>query len=157
IQAEDGIRDRNVTGVQTCALPISSFSSYWQIDSKNITSITYDSNDALKLLQLLGLRKKDKQIINLSEIKNASVVYRKNLRLSPVDFNPDYRDLILDLNKGTKVTLSLGSIDYQKLDSILTLLEDKDTAVHDKQGVQQLLKENKNLFNHFHRKEWTSL
>ena len=112
---------------------------------------------ALKLLQLLGLRKKDKQIINLSEIKNASVVYRKNLRLSPVDFNLDYLDLILDLNKGTKVTLSLGSIDYQKLDSILTLLEDKDTAVHDKQGVQQLLKENKNLFNHFHRKEWTSL
>src|SRR5699024_11612423 len=24
-QAEDGIRDRNVTGVQTCALPISNF------------------------------------------------------------------------------------------------------------------------------------
>src|SRR5437868_15500563 len=29
-QAEDGIRDRNVTGVQTCALPIScSFHSRW--------------------------------------------------------------------------------------------------------------------------------
>lgn len=97
------------------------FSSYWQIDSKNITSITYDSNDALKLLQLLGLRKKDKQIINLSEIKNASVVYLKNLRLSPIDFDLDYLDLILDLNKGTKVTLSLGSIEYHKLDSILTL------------------------------------
>src|SRR5699024_12092719 len=27
-QAEDGIRDRNVTGVQTCALPI----SFWQAD-----------------------------------------------------------------------------------------------------------------------------
>src|SRR5699024_11356614 len=26
-QAEDGIRDRNVTGVQTCALPISDYSS----------------------------------------------------------------------------------------------------------------------------------
>src|SRR6266513_4824842 len=26
-QAEDGIRDRNVTGVQTCALPISSWTS----------------------------------------------------------------------------------------------------------------------------------
>src|SRR5699024_9559956 len=26
-QAEDGIRDRNVTGVQTCALPISSYAS----------------------------------------------------------------------------------------------------------------------------------
>src|SRR5699024_11820828 len=27
-QAEDGIRDRNVTGVQTCALPIFFFSSF---------------------------------------------------------------------------------------------------------------------------------
>src|SRR5699024_11680256 len=27
-QAEDGIRDRNVTGVQTCALPISPFSEH---------------------------------------------------------------------------------------------------------------------------------
>src|SRR5207249_5122080 len=27
-QAEDGIRDRNVTGVQTCALPISSLSAH---------------------------------------------------------------------------------------------------------------------------------
>src|SRR5699024_3706142 len=31
-QAEDGIRDRNVTGVQTCALPISSAGS-WPEDS----------------------------------------------------------------------------------------------------------------------------
>src|SRR5699024_11324697 len=29
-QAEDGIRDRNVTGVQTCALPILKFSLGWQ-------------------------------------------------------------------------------------------------------------------------------
>src|SRR5438067_4660210 len=28
-QAEDGIRDRNVTGVQTCALPISNWSGTW--------------------------------------------------------------------------------------------------------------------------------
>src|SRR5699024_11761483 len=27
-QAEDGIRDRNVTGVQTCALPISLFADF---------------------------------------------------------------------------------------------------------------------------------
>src|SRR5699024_12116623 len=29
-QAEDGIRDRNVTGVQTCALPISLESESWE-------------------------------------------------------------------------------------------------------------------------------
>src|SRR5207249_7115615 len=28
-QAEDGIRDRNVTGVQTCALPISWTPTFW--------------------------------------------------------------------------------------------------------------------------------
>src|SRR5699024_12076394 len=33
-QAEDGIRDRNVTGVQTCALPI-----YAAFDAPKITSI----------------------------------------------------------------------------------------------------------------------
>src|SRR5437773_3543776 len=31
-QAEDGIRDRDVTGVQTCALPISSSSGYGGVD-----------------------------------------------------------------------------------------------------------------------------
>src|SRR5205809_7765971 len=30
-QAEDGIRDVAVTGVQTCALPISSWRSYWTV------------------------------------------------------------------------------------------------------------------------------
>src|SRR5699024_11374756 len=34
-QAEDGIRDRNVTGVQTCALPISGIN----VPIRNITSI----------------------------------------------------------------------------------------------------------------------
>src|SRR5207249_4506717 len=36
-QAEDGIRDRNVTGVQTCALPISvvAFGSDWSVSSAN--------------------------------------------------------------------------------------------------------------------------
>src|SRR5699024_11493638 len=34
-QAEDGIRDRNVTGVQTCALPISN----WQLPIKMMNLI----------------------------------------------------------------------------------------------------------------------
>src|SRR5437870_13692004 len=32
-QAEDGIRDGHVTGVQTCALPISTSTSPWQDDT----------------------------------------------------------------------------------------------------------------------------
>src|SRR5699024_11648860 len=38
-QAEDGIRDRNVTGVQTCALPISCIRCcYANADTKPVTS-----------------------------------------------------------------------------------------------------------------------
>src|SRR5699024_11893553 len=41
-QAEDGIRDRNVTGVQTCALPISS------------TMISYINRDELEHGRFIG-------------------------------------------------------------------------------------------------------
>src|SRR5699024_12106074 len=34
-QAEDGIRDRNVTGVQTCALPICAIANGWLMDRYN--------------------------------------------------------------------------------------------------------------------------
>src|SRR5207249_6127840 len=47
-QAEDGIRDRNVTGVQTCALPISSpFSVTWQPaeGTADIASYRIEVND----------------------------------------------------------------------------------------------------------------
>src|SRR5207249_5994578 len=36
-QAEDGIRDRNVTGVQTCALPISTEMSISPVTMTNVT------------------------------------------------------------------------------------------------------------------------
>src|SRR5699024_11670575 len=55
-QAEDGIRDRNVTGVQTCALPISESSfprlqSHWSEDPLHIpdTAPTYDNRICLRL------------------------------------------------------------------------------------------------------------
>src|SRR5699024_11637983 len=39
-QAEDGIRDRNVTGVQTCALPISN-SHYWDNGKTVLQKVTF--------------------------------------------------------------------------------------------------------------------
>src|SRR5699024_2088257 len=35
-QAEDGIRDRNVTGVQTCALPIFYVPAWWEITGEKM-------------------------------------------------------------------------------------------------------------------------
>src|SRR5699024_11553875 len=39
-QAEDGIRDRNVTGVQTCALPISSSSVTSSWTTSSVSSVS---------------------------------------------------------------------------------------------------------------------
>src|SRR5699024_11811079 len=53
-QAEDGIRDRNVTGVQTCALPISIIEAYQigaapgvRIDAADITHMAYTNPNSL--------------------------------------------------------------------------------------------------------------
>src|SRR5262249_57827452 len=40
-QAEDGIRDWSVTGVQTCALPISRVSSFWVSRSLPAASLPF--------------------------------------------------------------------------------------------------------------------
>ena len=75
------------------------FSSYWSIDKKRIKIITYSDKDIIKLMQLLGLKKKYTQIIDLNQIKTAEIRYTKNVRMSPVDFNPDYLTLYLQDEK----------------------------------------------------------
>ena len=50
-----------------------------------------------------------------------------------------------------------GNIDYQKLDTIIQFLKENQIELIDKQGIVQLLRENKNLFTHFHNKKWTAV
>src|SRR5438067_9595188 len=45
-QAEDGIRDRNVTGVQTCALPISASCNSLSIDARRWPTIERELQEA---------------------------------------------------------------------------------------------------------------
>src|SRR5260370_38431519 len=54
-QAEDGIRDSSVTGVQTCALPISEISGFWQ--PEYLAGI-----DALGIADLAEISRVDDQI-----------------------------------------------------------------------------------------------
>ncbi len=99
------------------------FNSYWRINEEEVKITSYSNNDAVKLMQLLGLHKKDEQVIKLANIENAEIIYKKNIRISPVDFNPDYLNLYLDTKDGQKYTLSLGNIDYQKFATIIQLLK----------------------------------
>src|SRR5699024_11682813 len=45
-QAEDGIRDRNVTGVQTCALPIYANGYVQSIRTRDMSVSTFDKLDS---------------------------------------------------------------------------------------------------------------
>jgi hypothetical protein len=133
------------------------FNSYWRINKEEVKITSYSNNDGIKLMQLLGLHKKDEQVIKLANIGNAEIVYKKNIRISLVDFNPDYLNLYLDTKDGQKYILSLGNTDYQKLATIIQFLKDNQIELIDKQGIVQLLRENKNLFTHFHNKKWTAV
>ena len=133
------------------------FNSYWRINKEEVKTTSYSNNDAIKLMQLLGLHKKDEQVIKLSNIENAEIIYKKNIRISPVDFNPDYLNLYLKTKDGNSCTLPLRNIDYQKLDTIIQFLKENQIELIDKQGIVQLLRENKNLFTHFHNKKWTAV
>ena len=133
------------------------FNSYWRINKEEVKTTSYSNNDAIKLMQLLGLHKKDEQVIKLANIENTEIIYKKNIRISPVDFNPDYLNLYLKTKDGNSCTLPLRNIDYQKLDTIIQFLKENQIELIDKQGIVQLLRENKNLFTHFHNKKWTAV
>ena len=133
------------------------FNSYWGINKEKVKITSYSNNDSIKLMQLLGLHKKDEQVVKLSNIENAKIAYKKNIRISPVDFNTDYLNLYLKTKDGNSFTLPLRNIDYQKLNTIIQFLKENQIELIDKQEVVQLLRENKNLFTHFHNKKWTAV
>src|SRR5699024_12134751 len=58
-QAEDGIRDRNVTGVQTCALPISRFGAAGMNVNRLACDIGHDSGGHLGLAAILHADEQD--------------------------------------------------------------------------------------------------
>ena len=107
------------------------FNQYWSVDKKQIT-------------------------INLSNVQEAAIVYRKIVRLSPFNFNPDHLLLGITTKDGKEIDLDLGNIDYQGLAAITPYLSEAGAKVSDQQGILRLLSEKQNLFKHFHKK-WASL
>src|SRR5688500_6339689 len=109
-QAEDGIRDYNVTGVQTCALPISKptlmlvdgfgliFRAYYALD-KSVSTMTTSSGEptgavygfALMLLDLLRTQKPDYLVVALEGGRTfrheAFDEYKANRAEMPDDFS----------------------------------------------------------------------
>lgn len=132
------------------------FNPYWLIDKKNIEIISYSNNDFKKFGQLLNLNKKDQRIINFDDIDQAEINYRKTVRISPFDFNPDHLFLVLTLKNKEIMELDLANIDYDQLMRIIDLLNNNEIDVYDRQQIVLLMSENENLFKHFHKK-WATL
>ena len=132
------------------------FSGYWQITKNGITVVSYSSNDAMKLLQLLHIKKIYTKSYLFENITKAEITYRKKVRISPIDFNPDFFKLNLTVNNEA-IQLELGNIQAKDLVEIVAILNNHGVSVYDRQQIVGLLKENKNLFNHFHNGKWASL
>lgn len=132
------------------------FNSYWLINNKGIDIFSYSNNDFKKFCQLINLSKIEQREIHFGEIEQAQIVYKKNVRISPFDFNPDHLSLVLNLTNKAVIDLDLRNIEYEKLLSIVTLLNNNGVDIFDKQKIVLLLSEKKNLFNHFHKK-WATL
>ena len=81
------------------------FNQYWSVDKKQITITSYSNNDFKKLAQLFNLTSKYQTIINLSNVQEAAIVYRKIVRLSPFNFNPDHLLLGITTKDGKEIDL----------------------------------------------------
>lgn len=132
------------------------FSGYWQINKNGITVLSYSSNDVMKLMQLLHIKKIYTKSYLFENITKAEITYRKKVRISPIDFNPDFFKLNLTVNNKV-IQLELGNIQAKDLVEIVAIFNTHGIAVYDRQQIIGLLKENKNLFNHFHNGKWASL
>ena len=132
------------------------FSGYWQINKNGITVVSYSSNDVMKLMQLLHIKKIYTKSYLFENITKAEITYRKKVRISPIDFNPDFFKLNLTVNNKV-IQLELGNIQAKDLVEIVAIFNTHGVAVYDSQQIIGLLEENKSLFNHFHNGKWASL
>ena len=132
------------------------FSGYWQINKNGITVLSYSSNDVMKLMQLLHIKKIYTKSYLFENITKAEITYRKKVRISPIDFNPDFFKLNLTVNNEA-IQLELGNIQAKDLVEIVAIFNTHGVAVYDRQQIVGLLEENKSLFNHFHNGKWASL
>ena len=132
------------------------FSGYWQINKNGITVVSYSSNDVMKLMQLLHIKKSYTKSYLFENITKAEITYRKKVRISPIDFNPDFFKLNLTVNNKV-IQLELGNIQAKDLVEIVAIFNTHGVAVYDRQQIIGLLEENKSLFNHFHNGKWASL
>src|SRR5205085_5082576 len=125
-QAEDGIRDLTVTGVQTCALPISGIQSYADTGTLYVYAATDPPNFSKMLKSTLKeLREAKKQGVTEDELKRAKDHLKGSLMLSLESTSSRMNRLAKhELHFGSFLTLDqmLSAIDRVKHDEVQALV-----------------------------------
>lgn len=125
------------------------FESYWIIHTDGLTKVTFSNYDFIKFLQLLGIIKKQTQIIDYSKIKCAAITYHNRNRISPFDVQPDYFKLNLTLDDQSTVELGIDQRLVPELSSFVELLNHQGINVYDRQKVLVTIDKGENLFEHY--------
>src|SRR5699024_11471973 len=76
-QAEDGIRSRNVTGVQTCALPICRKKTTCRASSTNLTGFVKKSNGSVKTPPPSTTRSEERRVGKSVDCGGRLMIYKK--------------------------------------------------------------------------------
>src|SRR5699024_11281666 len=94
-QTEDGIRDRNITEVQTCALPIyKSEEEQKQEEEKKKIPLQFDKPDAVRGIYLTGHSAGGENFDKLVDLINHT-----DLNSMVIDMKDDYGDLTYEPDK----------------------------------------------------------
>src|SRR5690606_12910374 len=123
-QAEDGIRDFHVTGVQTCALPIFHRRSLVIIFSDMFDS-GEDTNELFKALQHLKHNKHEVIVFHVLDkstelsfefqdrpMEFVDLETKEKIRLNPLDVRDHYQKLVGSFHQEIKMRCNQYKIDY---------------------------------------------
>src|SRR5699024_12083284 len=77
-QAEDGIRDRNVTGVQTCALPIFSGISCRNSRPTRLSRRRFDTPSAAAAVRLASTIRRSETLVSSTASLESSITSRRS-------------------------------------------------------------------------------
>lgn len=123
------------------------FPDYWVIEQEYIDVQQYSQNYFRKLTELMR-RKNNKRRVYYKDIKTLDIIYRKKIRFSPFDINPDSFYVMLHSTEGEAIRLDFDRRTSEYLPQFIAFLSRKQVAVIDSQMIIEALVKGASLSEH---------
>lgn len=129
-------------------LPIC-FSETWTISRKGIYFQEF-SNSLDKLVYLLyiliGKKYMVNKLIHYNDINTIDFIYKKRIRISPLDFSADSIYIDINLKDGDSIKLELYNNIISYIPQVMSYFEKKGIKVHDENNISKAVIEHKCLY-----------